>query len=98
MTPGKEYSVLEVYAQSDGQNYVRIESIPQQLPGLFDTRLFEVSQTEIPSTWNTFIDAHGGISICPSPWLVPGFWESLMDGEGWAVDCYEREKSKIELQ
>jgi hypothetical protein len=96
LSQGKEYLVLEVYAQSDGQNYVRLESLVGELPGLFDTRLFEVSDADNPATWKTFITAGGGVMISPASWMVPGFWESLMDGERWAVNSYEYEKSRIE--
>ncbi|WP_129248594.1 hypothetical protein [Streptomyces sioyaensis] len=93
---GIEYQVLEIYTQSEGPNFIRIESIPGQLPGLFDSRLFHVTQSEIPINWRTFIGTNGGISIRPALWHAPGFWESLMDGEEWAVGCYHDEKEKIE--
>lgn len=94
---GKEYVVLEIYSQADGQNLLRVESAPGKLPGLFDSRLFDVVDSGVPKAWKVFINEHGGVSVCPEPWNELGFWEGVMDGEPWAVDVYRREKSKIEL-
>ncbi|MFH8404723.1 hypothetical protein ACH4FX_08090 [Streptomyces sp. NPDC018019] len=93
---GNEYLVLEIYSQTDRGNYFRIESMPGELPGLFDSRLFSVTARNLPSTWRAFTSASGSLSLCPEPWGDPGFWESLMDGELWAIECYRTEKSMIE--
>ncbi|MFD9813276.1 hypothetical protein [Streptomyces sp. NPDC059080] len=93
---GAEYVVLEFHARADGRNNLRIESLPNRLPALFDARLFEVTDHHIPHVWQVFIDTHGRVSMRPPSWAPLGFWESLMDGESWAIDRYMEEKSRIE--
>ncbi|MEU3710387.1 hypothetical protein [Streptomyces catenulae] len=95
MKEGAEYAVLETYAAADGPNKFRIESFPNRLPGLFDSRLFEITDPDIPATWQAFLGPHGSFSMLPPPWSAPGFWEALMDGEAWAVHRYREEKAKI---
>ncbi|MBW5481915.1 hypothetical protein [Streptomyces bambusae] len=84
------YVVLETYCQSDGQNYFRIEHRPDDLPPLFDSRLFEVVDTEISPEWRISSGWDGSLRMAPGEWHVEGFWDEFMNHEPRAVEKYER--------
>ncbi|MFF9185095.1 hypothetical protein [Streptomyces misionensis] len=92
---GVEYAVLEIFAQADGSNKLRIEFSDLELPSLFDSRMFEVSSGEIPKSWCITANRNGSLSIGPADWVRrPGFWEAFMDREAWALELYAEGRSK----
>ncbi|MCC5480510.1 hypothetical protein [Streptomyces barringtoniae] len=90
----REYSVLEVFSRADGENLLRIESIRDELPGLFNSRLFVVTDGRIPSNWSVSIGVEGGVTFGPTAWEQAGFWDALTDGEPWAAALYAEEREK----
>lgn len=91
---GRDYPVLEVFATSDGRNMFRVEVFRGEIPPLFDSRLFEVTDGRVPSHWAVSTGAQGDITLGPAKWETPGFWDAFIDGEPWAVDLYQCEKNK----
>jgi hypothetical protein len=95
LTVGDEYTVLEVYAQSDGANFFRIEYSEKENPSLLDSRLFQIVSSRIPEFWCITSVADGSLTMGPSEWNVPGFWEAFMEHEEWAIDVYRSIRSKV---
>ncbi|MFF8639006.1 hypothetical protein ACF052_33000 [Streptomyces pilosus] len=92
---GHEYVVLEVFAAADGRNMFRVEVSSDELPPLFDSRLFEVTDGSIPACWCLFVGMRGDIVMGPEEWETnPDFWDSYIDGEPWAVALYQSGKEK----
>ena len=92
---GREYVVLEVFSQIEGSTLFRVEPISDDPSALFDSRVFSVTDTRIPSTWRFFALDSGSFYLCPERWCEMGFWESYYDKESWAVMAYEAEKERI---
>ena len=92
---GREYVVLEIFAQVGGANKIRVEISEEQLPPLFDSRLFELVSNRIPCVWEIHGKFDGSLVMRPGEWNSPGFWESLMDREQWAVEAYRSGRTKI---
>ncbi|GGU55828.1 hypothetical protein [Streptomyces lavendofoliae] len=86
---GRIYVVLEVHCQTDGPNYFRIEFRRGELPPLFDSRLFEVVDPEVHPSWTVSTEWDGSLTMAPSAWQVPGFWEEFMDHSPDAIEKYE---------
>ncbi|MFE2669264.1 hypothetical protein [Streptomyces mirabilis] len=63
-------------------------------PGLYDSRLFEVVDGRIPPHWVISVKTRGEITLGPSGWGAPGFWDAFFDGEPWATTLYQSEKNK----
>jgi hypothetical protein len=95
LSPGAEYTVLEVSCQADGPNRFRIEYSDSELPPLFDSRLFEILDSEFHASWELSLEWDGSITIGPAAWSVSGFWEDFMDGDGRAVEIYRSERARI---
>ena len=95
LVAGHEYFVLEVYAQSDGSNFFRIEYSDMELPPLVDSRLFAIVSSVIPETWSIASTVDGSLTLGPREWNSPGFWEAFMDHEPWADDLYSATRSTI---
>lgn len=91
---GREYPVLEVFSAADGENLFRIETVRDETPGLYDSRLFEVTDGSVPPHWAVSTGTRGDITLGPVEWETPGFWDAFFDGEPWAVNLYQSEKSK----
>jgi hypothetical protein len=89
---GRDYTVLEVFAAADGRNLYRIEVYREQLPPLFDSRLFEIVDGSIPSHWTVSAGVQGDVTLGPKKWEAPGFWDAFIEGETWAVSLYEAER------
>lgn len=94
LTEGREYPVLELFATADGRNMFRIEVFHDELPPLFDSRLFEVIDGQIPAHWSVSAGVRGDITVGPAGWETQGFWDAFIDGAPWAVSLYESEKNK----
>lgn len=92
---GRDYVVLEVFSRPEQSSLFRVESIAGESSALFDSRLFTVSDSKIPSSWRIFDLGNGSFCLCPAPWDEMGFWEAYYDSEPWAVAVYEREKERI---
>ncbi|MFI5755733.1 hypothetical protein [Streptomyces sp. NPDC051569] len=86
---GQVYVVLEAYCQADGPNYFRIEFRRGELPPLFDSRLFEVVDSGVHSSWTVSTEWDGSLTMAPAAWQVPGFWEEFMDHFPGAIEIYE---------
>lgn len=92
---GVEYAVLEIFAQADGANKLRIEFSDRELPSLFDSRLFKVSSDEVPKNWCIANNWNGSLIMGPAEWVRrPGFWEAFMNRETWALELYVEGRSK----
>jgi hypothetical protein len=91
---GREYSVLEVFSIADGENLFRFETVRDETPGLYDSRLFEVVDGRIPPHWVISVKTRGEITLGPPGWGAPGFWDAFFDGEPWAITLYQSEKNK----
>lgn len=91
---GAEYAVLEVFTQADGANKFRIEFSESELPSLFDSRLFEVSSGAIPKGWVIAQNWNGSLTLGPTEWARPEFWEAFMDHREWAIELYYAGRSK----
>ncbi|MDT3397156.1 hypothetical protein RKE29_10950 [Streptomyces sp. B1866] len=91
----REYVVLEVYSRDDRNTRFRIEYSHLEHSALFDSRLFSVTSTKIPPSWEFFMLESGSFSLRPAFWNRPGFWEAFYDHEPWALEAYEQEKAKI---
>jgi hypothetical protein len=72
----------------------RIEVFHDELPPLFDSRLFEVSDGTVPSHWAVSAGVQGDITLGPTEWETPGFWDAFIDGEPWAAALYHSERNK----
>ncbi|RLU99299.1 hypothetical protein CTZ27_15255 [Streptomyces griseocarneus] len=94
------YVVLETHCQRGGANYFRIEFHKDELPALFDSRLFEVVDPRIHSSWTISIEWDGSLTMAPASWQAAGFWECLMDHSPHAIDVYEASRDALvqELQ
>ncbi|MFI9275945.1 hypothetical protein ACIGXM_35410 [Kitasatospora sp. NPDC052896] len=92
---GIDYSVLEIFCQSDGVNFFRIECRDGDIPGLFDSRIFELREAGFQSSWTFTLEADGSMTIGPASWAEPGFWEDYMDGKVQAYEAYRYERDRI---
>ncbi|MFC4500639.1 MULTISPECIES: hypothetical protein [Streptomyces] len=72
----------------------RVEAVRDETPGLYDSRLFEVTDGSVPQHWAVSHAASGDITLGPEKWERAGFWDDFFDGERWAVDLYQSEKNK----
>ncbi|MFI6880289.1 hypothetical protein ACIBL6_43270 [Streptomyces sp. NPDC050400] len=95
---GREYVVLEIFIPAGKSPLFRVEFISGEDSALFDSRLFTVTSSEIPSTWNYFQLESGSVSLCPETWNRVGFWEDFYDRDRGACETYEAEKGKILAQ
>ncbi|WP_328401194.1 hypothetical protein OHS70_26390 [Streptomyces sp. NBC_00390] len=86
---GQVYVVLEVYCQTEGPNYFRIEFRRGELPPLFDSRLFEVVDRTMHPSWTTSVEWDGSLTIAPAAWQSPGFWEEFTEHSPGAIEIYE---------
>ncbi|AOT59715.1 hypothetical protein [Streptomyces rubrolavendulae] len=91
----KEYVVLELFSQSDGNTLFRVEYNESEDSALFDSRAFTITSHNLPPTWRYFQHSSGSFSLCPEPWSQPGFWEAYYERESHARKVYEAEKQKI---
>ncbi|MEE1941153.1 hypothetical protein V1L54_17375 [Streptomyces sp. TRM 70361] len=89
------YVVLEVYCQSDGQNYLRIEHRSDDLPPLFDSCLFEVVDAKISPVWRVSTGWDGSLRMAPEEWHAEGFWDDFMNHDPCAIEKYERCRDAI---
>jgi hypothetical protein len=85
---GSVYVVLGAECQSDGQNFFRIEYSSNDLPPLFDSRLFEVVDDSIDPNWTIRIGWDGSVTIQPEAWQQEGFWEDFTNYDPHAVESY----------
>jgi hypothetical protein len=90
----EEYVVLEVYARPFKSSYFRIEYRDGELPPVFDARMFEVTSTIIPHSWEVYL-LDRDVIFGPAEWKVEGFWEALMDQEKWARSLYLTMRDRI---
>lgn len=95
---GSEYTVLEIFSQADGPNYFRVEFSKGELPPLFDSRLFEVMESEFHNSWVFSLEWDGSTTIGPADWNVPGFWDDFMNHEERAVEVYQSVRNRIMLE
>ncbi|MFJ8693857.1 hypothetical protein [Streptomyces roseolilacinus] len=92
---GKEYVVLELFSQSDGNTLFRVEFNEGEDSALFDSRAFTITSHNLPPTWRYFQHSSGSFTLCPEPWSQLGFWEAYYEHEAHALRVYETEKLKI---
>ena len=93
---GREYIVLSIEENSQGDRYYAIEPHSGNLDsfGFFPSFAFEVIDENWPEAWVE--DSSGGeISIAPKAWQRAGFWEEFHDGEKHAVDTYREDRDRI---
>ncbi|MFB7894827.1 hypothetical protein ACFC1B_00650 [Streptomyces xiamenensis] len=98
LVKGREYPVLEMFSQADGQNYFRIEYSENEIPALFDSRLFEMTDARIPSSWSPVLEWDGSVVLQPIAWSMSGFWEAFTDHDQWAVEIYRVERDRLMRQ
>ena len=89
LTVGREYDVLEVVSEPGREVLLRVVTDESASPGLWDSRLFTTVETHIPRTWSVVVHADGSVTLGPTAWRSPGFWESYFDGDSEAVREYE---------
>ncbi|MHB9858884.1 hypothetical protein [Streptomyces sp. YIM S03343] len=94
---GQVYVVLEAYCQTDGPNYFRVEFHRGELPALFDSRLFEVVDSDVHPSWTVSTVWDGSLKMAPAAWQVTGFWEELMDHSPDAIEIYEFDRDALML-
>lgn len=90
-----EYVVLELYCDHDGPNYFRIEHARDQIPGLFDARVFEVIDSSVHSSWELSLRSGGSLLIAPALWHRVGFWEEYLDGAAEAIRAYNLARASL---
>lgn len=93
---GREYVVLSIDENSQGERYYAIEPHYGHIDslGFFSALGFEVIDKNWPQSWvEESVDDE--ISIAPKAWHRAGFWEDFHDGSLQAVSQYEEEKDKI---
>ncbi|MFE0422019.1 hypothetical protein [Streptomyces sp. NPDC058953] len=92
---GIEYIVLEIFCQADGVNYFRVEFSDEEIPPLFDSRLFDLVDADHPACWGLQLEPDGSLTWGPPAWNAPGFWDALMEHEDVARRIYREERSRI---
>jgi hypothetical protein len=97
LTIGQEYSVLSVVASPDRGVSFRLEGDAPG-PGLWDSRLFEIVTGHVPAGWTAGLSEGGVLTLAPSRWQRPGFWEDYFDGVPEAVAAFEDEAEAILAQ
>jgi len=90
---GGIYHVLSVWLEY-GQTRLRMIG-EEPTPALFELEMFEVVSSTIPITWVIVSPTAGCLSLAPSAWNSPGFWEAFFDRDPEAVSCFEEERKKI---
>ncbi len=95
LRPGKEYVILEVFSQSDGNTLFRVEFNEREDSALFDSRAFAITSHNLSPTWRYFQHSSGSFTLCPEPWSQLGFWEDYYEHEAYALRVYAEEKLKI---
>ena len=90
LTVGREYEVLEISALVGREIHFRIQTDRTGSPGLWDSRLFETVEADIPADWIASIDDAGNLTLGPAAWQRLGFWEDYFDGDPEAVRTYEQ--------
>jgi hypothetical protein len=97
LTVGREYDVLEIFAESERGVLLRIETDESGTPGLWDASLFTTVSAEIPASWSAEVQADGSLTIGPDAWRRSGFWESYFDGDPGAVSVYNDALAHLRL-
>jgi hypothetical protein len=80
LTDGRVYVVLEVGADPDRRNWLRVES-DDGTPALFDSRCFVLTVGRLPTSWQVQLDENGSLTFGPKEFLQHGFWEAFFDRE-----------------
>ncbi|WBQ07840.1 hypothetical protein [Kribbella sp. CA-293567] len=91
---GQEYTVLEVDASPERRFSMRVD-LGDEVPGLWDSEMFETTDPAIPAAWVAQISEGGTLRLAPPRWLVPGFWEQYFDDEPAAVAVFEEDRRSI---
>lgn len=91
---GQEYTVLEVDALPDHRFSVRLD-LGDQVPGLWDSEMFETTDPVIPAVWVARFSDGGSLQFAPPRWLERGFWERYFDDEPDAVAVFEEDRRRI---
>jgi hypothetical protein len=95
LTIGLDYPVLELYIRPERSSLLRIEYSQDELPALFDLRMFEVVSDKVPEDWCVVSQSLGALTFRPREWVVPDFWEAFANREPWAVECYRQGRSRV---
>lgn len=97
LTVGRGYDVLEIFAESGREVLLRVETDDSGSPGLWDARLFESVNADIPPSWGAEVQDDGSVTLGPEAWRRPGFWESYFDGDPGAVRVYGDALAQLRL-
>ncbi len=96
LTIGKEYLVLEVYAEEQRGSLFRVIS-DEGTPILASSSQFEAASDAIPKCWIATLGPDR-LVFSPSAFRAPGFWERYFDRDGAARDEFNKVVKLIEEQ
>jgi hypothetical protein len=85
---GSHYHVIEIYARIGGSVQYRIEYSVDEIPALFDSRMFKVISNRIPSDWCVTESGIDLLVFGSEKLRKAGFWEAFMDKEPWTGPLY----------
>ncbi|MEV8376573.1 hypothetical protein AB0P21_27765 [Kribbella sp. NPDC056861] len=91
---GQVYTVLEVNASPEHRFAVRLD-LGNEAPGLWDSEMFETTDSAIPSVWVAEFRDGGSLRLAPPRWLAQGFWESYFENDPDAVAVFEEDRQRI---
>ena len=93
---GGEYLVLGIEAVV--RERIRLQIVTDEgTPSWWDSRMFATTDPRIPPDWEAAVNEKGHVTLCPTRWAAPGFWERYFDQEPEAKVEYAEELSKIEV-
>lgn len=94
LTIGREYLVLEIEAKPARAVSFLVEG-DQPGPTLWDSTLFELVTSHVPSVWVAGLDDSGVLTLAPEQWQSSDFWERYFDKVPDAVDAFESARAAI---
>jgi hypothetical protein len=97
LAPSVEYDVLEITIDTESKDVsVRTETETEgRIPALTPLHRVEITDPTIPPGWALLQVSDSFLVFGSLVWQEPGFWEAYFEGERWAVDRYEQNRSGL---
>lgn len=93
ITMGRAYDVAQVVFENPaGVILMRLRGDDDEVPGLYESCCFEMTDPKVPSHW-VFLQhpISGSYCLGPESFTEPGFWEAFFDGAQTALDVFQTE-------
>tara|TARA_R110002096_G_scaffold29497_13_gene88830 strand:- start:30681 stop:31064 length:384 start_codon:yes stop_codon:yes gene_type:complete len=91
LTIDKEYLVLSVHVDGNGQVSFQLVGDDEFTPAFHRAEQFNIVSNLIPSIWCVDYAPGGAFDLVPRAWREKGFWEKFFDGESDARALFRSE-------